>query len=124
MPPTRSCCSGARSRGFTPSPQAYRAAIGLVELARERLTAMQHAGLLRAEVPIEQIERDWTILLSGVVSQQLANAPRQAFDEGRFTAAIPELMTMFADHYSPVHRPRKQAATGRDADRFRHEEEE
>jgi AcrR family transcriptional regulator len=87
--------------GFTPSPQAYQAAIELVELGRGRLKALQDAGLLRAEAPIEQIERDWTILLSGVVSQQLSNAPQQAFDEGHFTAAIPGLIAMFAGHYSP-----------------------
>jgi len=87
--------------GFTPSPQAYQAAIELVELGRGRLKALQDAGLLRAEAPIEQIERDWTILGSGVVSQQLSNAPQQAFDEGHFTAAIPGLIAMFAGHYSP-----------------------
>jgi AcrR family transcriptional regulator len=87
--------------GFTPSPQAYQAAIELIELGRDRLKALQDAGLLRAEAPIEQIERDWTILLSGVVSQQLSNAPQQAFDEGHFTAAIPGLIAMFAGHYSP-----------------------
>jgi AcrR family transcriptional regulator len=87
--------------GFTPSPQAYQAAIELIELGRDRLKALQDAGLLRAEVSIEQIERDWTILLSGVVSQQLSNAPQQAFDEGHFTAAIPGLIAMFAGHYSP-----------------------
>lgn len=86
--------------GFTPSPQAYQAAIELIELGRDLLKALQDAGLLRAEAPIQQIERDWTILLSGVVSQQLSNAPQQAFDEGHFTAAIPELIAMFADHYS------------------------
>jgi len=87
--------------GFTPSQEAYQAAIGLIELARDRVKGLQDAGLLRAEVPAEQIERDWTILLAGVFSQQLANAPDQGFDEGRFTAAIPALMAMFADHYSP-----------------------
>ena len=87
--------------GFTPSPQAYQAAIELVELGRDRFRALQDAGLLRAEVSIEQIERDWTILGSGVVSQQLSNAPQQAFDEGHFTAAIPGLIAMFAAHYSP-----------------------
>ncbi len=86
--------------GFTPSPQAYQAAIELIELGRDLFKALQDAGLLRAEAPIQQIERDWTILLSGVVSQQLSNAPQQAFDEGHFTAAIPELIAMFADHYS------------------------
>ena len=97
--------------GFTPSPQAYQAAIELVELGRDRFRALQDAGLLRAEVSIEQIERDWTILGSGVVSQQLSNAPQQAFDEGRFTAAIPGLIAMFARHYEP---PAPSASRGRE----------
>jgi len=108
--------------GFAPSPEAYQAAIELIELARDRLRALQDAGLLRAEVSVEQMERDWTILLAGVFSQQLSNAPQQTFDEGRFTAAIPELMAMFADHYSPARRHRKQVATRGDADRFRHDQ--
>jgi AcrR family transcriptional regulator len=86
--------------GFTPSPEAYVAAIELIELARDRLRGLQDSGLLRAEVSIEQMERDWTIMLAGVFSQQLSNAPQQRFDEGRFTAAIPELMAMYADYYS------------------------
>jgi len=102
--------------GFAPSPEAYQAAIELIELARDRLRALQDAGLLRPEVSVEQMERDWTILLAGVFSQQLSNAPQQTFHEGRFTAAIPELMAMFADHYSPARRRRKQAATRGDAD--------
>ena len=69
------------------------------------------------------MERDWTILLAGVFSQQLSNAPQQTFDAGRFTAAIPELMAMFADHYSPARRRRKQAATRGDADRLRHDQD-
>jgi AcrR family transcriptional regulator len=100
--------------GFTPSPQAYRAAIDLVELGRDLLKALQYAGLLRTEVPVEQIERDWTILVSGVVSQQLSNAPEQGFGEGRFTAAIPGLIAMFAAHYSP---PKQTPETSRQRSR-------
>jgi len=87
--------------GFAPSPAAYQPAVELIELGRARIAALQDAGLVRADVPIEQIERDWTILVSGVVSQQLSNAPQQAFEDGRFTAALPELVAMFAGHYSP-----------------------
>jgi AcrR family transcriptional regulator len=99
--------------GFTPSPQAYQAAIELVELGRDQLKALQDAGLLRADAPIEQIERDWTILLSGVVSQQLSNAPQQAFDEGHFTAAIPGLLAMFVGHYSPPALAQETSRQGR-----------
>ena len=87
--------------GFTPTPEAYQPAVELAELARDRLKGLQDAGLLRADVPVEQVERAWTILVSGVVSQQLSNAPQQAFAEGRFTAAVPDLVSMFAGYYSP-----------------------
>ena len=87
--------------GFTPSPEAYQPALALAELARDRLKGLQDAGLLRADVPVDQIERDWTILVSGVVSQQLSNAPHQPFGEARFTAAVPGLVSMFAGYYSP-----------------------
>jgi hypothetical protein len=52
-------------------------------------------------VPAAQILRDWTILTAGVVSQQLANAPQESFDQGRFTAALPGLVSMFARYYQP-----------------------
>ncbi|HEX9357895.1 MAG TPA: TetR/AcrR family transcriptional regulator [Streptosporangiaceae bacterium] len=86
--------------GFAPSPEAYQPAVRLIELARARMAALQDAGLVRADVPIEQIERDWSILVSGVVSQQLSNAPQETFEDGRFTAALPGLVSMFAGHYS------------------------
>ncbi len=79
----------------------WRPVPGFAPLARARIAALQDAGLVRADVPIEQIERDWTILVSGVVSQQLSNAPQETFEDGRFTAALPELVSMFAGHYSP-----------------------
>ena len=86
--------------GFAPSPEAYQPAVRLIELGRARIAALQDAGLVRADVPTGQIERDWTILVSGVVSQQLSNAPQQTFEDGRFTTALPELVAMFAGHYS------------------------
>jgi len=87
--------------GFTPSTEAYQPAVALTELVRDRLKELQDAGLLRADVAVDQVERDLTILISGVISQQLSNAPQEPFDEGRFSAAIPALVSMFADYYSP-----------------------
>lgn len=87
--------------GFTPSPQAYEPAVRLLELAEEQFAQLQRRGLLRADLPAAQIHRDWTILISGVVSQQLSNAPRESFDQGHFTAALPGLVSMFARYYQP-----------------------
>ena len=96
--------------GFTPSPQAYEPAVRLLELAEEQFAQLQRRGLLRADLPARQIHRDWTILISGVVSQQLSNAPRESFEQGRFTAALPGLVSMFARYYQP---PAASASRGR-----------
>ena len=85
--------------GFTPSPQAYEPAVRLLELAEEQFAQLQRRGLIRADLPAGQIHRDWAILISGVISQQLSNAPHESFEEGRFTAALPGLVSMFANHY-------------------------
>jgi len=87
--------------GFTPSPQAYEPAVRLLELAEEQFAQLQRRGLIRADLPAGQIHRDWTILIAGVVSQQLSNAPHESFDQGRFTAALPGLVSMFARYYQP-----------------------
>src|SRR6266568_7337947 len=96
--------------GFAPSPEAYQPAVRLIELARARIAALQDAGLARADVPAGQIARDWTILVSGVVSQQLSNAPQETFEDGRFTTALPGLVSMFAGHYSPRTPPPARAS--------------
>jgi len=86
--------------GFTPSERAYAPAIRLVELSRERLGALQSRGLIRDDVSLDDLQRQWTIVTSGVISQQLANAPDQSFESGAFTAAIPDVVAMFAKHYA------------------------
>lgn len=96
--------------GFTPSPEACEPAAELVRLSIERFAGLQRMGLVRTGVPAELVHRDWAILLSGVVSQQLSNAPGEDFGTGRFTAALPGLAAMFARHYEP---PATSAATGR-----------
>ena len=48
---------------------------------------------------IEVMQRDWTVIVSGVVSQQLANAPEETFEGGRFTSTLPGLVEMFVAHY-------------------------
>src|SRR4051794_26791375 len=59
--------------GFSPSEQAYAPAIRLIDMSRERFSDLQRRGLLRDDVPLDDIQRDWTIVVSGITSQQLAN---------------------------------------------------
>jgi AcrR family transcriptional regulator len=85
--------------GFTPSAAAYAPAIALVELSHAWLTDLQEQGLVRSDADIDHVQRDWTVLTAGVVSQQLSNAPGEPLSTGRFTSALPDLVAMFARHY-------------------------
>ncbi|HET6817326.1 MAG TPA: TetR/AcrR family transcriptional regulator [Mycobacteriales bacterium] len=85
--------------GFQPSDEAYAPAVELYEEGLARLARLQQRGLIRPDVPIDDVQRDWTVVISGVVSQQLSNAPDQPFDSGRFTTALPGLVDMFVTYY-------------------------
>lgn len=94
--------------GFQPSASAYEPAVALVELSRDWLSDLQQRGLLRHDVDVDVVFRDWTILTTGVVSQQMSNAPEADFDEGWFTGALPTLVAMFAQHYQPPAKARRK----------------
>ena len=60
---------------------------------------MQTRGLFRRDVEVQTLMRTWTVLVSGVVTQQLANAPDEPFESGTFTSALPDLVDMYLAHY-------------------------
>ena len=86
--------------GYEPTPEAYEPAVATLGLARERMARLQELGMLRADADLDELLGAWTVLTGGVVSQQLANAPHQPFEEGSFTRLLPALVAMFAAHYS------------------------
>jgi AcrR family transcriptional regulator len=92
--------------GYRPGEAAYAPAVELYEHGRARLRALQERGLVRADADVEAAHRDWTVLISGVISQQLANAPEEPFERGRFTTALPGLIAMFVAHYGDPARAR------------------
>jgi AcrR family transcriptional regulator len=85
--------------GFTPSVEAYRPAVEMVELTAALFASLKERGLTRPDASVDDMQRDWTVLVSGVISQQLSNAPHESFADGRFTSAFPHLTTMFAQFY-------------------------
>ncbi|MEO7981692.1 MAG: TetR/AcrR family transcriptional regulator, partial [Sporichthyaceae bacterium] len=85
--------------GFTPSAEAYAPAVELVQRSHDWFADLQQRGLVRADADVDHVLRDWTVLTAGVVSQQMSNAPGDTLATGRFTAALPGLVTMFARHY-------------------------
>jgi AcrR family transcriptional regulator len=95
--------------GFTPTPEAYAPAVELLELVTQRFAELQRQRLIRDDVTAEQVTRDWTVVTSGVVSQQLSNGPDESFEAGMFSAALPRIAAMFATYYQrPVPNPAPQ----------------
>jgi AcrR family transcriptional regulator len=95
---------------FEPSRKAYEPAVQLIELTSSRFAELQLRGLLRSDVSVEDAVRDWTIVASGVISQQLSNAPEEDLSSGRFTSALPGLVAMFTDYYSAPSRKKERKA--------------
>jgi AcrR family transcriptional regulator len=85
--------------GFEPSPEAYAPAVELLEAAHRQFVQLQERGLLRQDLSADDILRDWTVVIAGVTTQQLSNAPDESFENGRFTAALPGLVAMFCRTY-------------------------
>jgi AcrR family transcriptional regulator len=84
---------------YEPSADAYEPAVEMLARARTLFVTLCDRGLFAADTDIDDALQMWTVLCSGVMTQQLANAPQQSFDEGRFTTQLPELVAMFLAHY-------------------------
>jgi len=84
---------------FTPSPDAYQPAVELVDRTRTLFSDMRDRGLLRSDADLDAAVRDWIVVVSGVLSQQLANAPDEDAETGRFVSALPSLTRMFTREY-------------------------
>ena len=93
--------SGRPVPGYEPSPEAYEPAVRLMERGRTALAALRDRGALRADADVDELVRVWTMVISGVVSQQLANAPTERFEDGRFTTLLPQMVEMYLRFYTP-----------------------
>lgn len=85
--------------GYEPSAEAYVPAVATIEATHQVFARLQQRGLLCSDVPVEHLLRSWTVLLSGIVTQQLANAPQEPFESGRFTALLPDVVQMYVKQY-------------------------
>src|SRR4051812_43091437 len=55
--------------GFRPSQSAYEPAVALYERNLEWLSDLQRGGRIRSDVDVADVLRDWTVVISGVISQ-------------------------------------------------------
>ena len=85
--------------GFVPSERAYAHAVELERMSREFLVALRSAGVLREDADIDLVYRTQTAVISGVITQQLANAPGEPFETGTFTSTLPDVVAMWLAHH-------------------------
>jgi AcrR family transcriptional regulator len=91
--------------GYEPSEVAYAPAVEVFELGQRAFTGLRERGLFRPDVDTDEAFRQWTVLIAGVVSQQLSNAPHESFDGGTFSSGVPQLVAMFLQFYGPAAGP-------------------
>lgn len=87
--------------GYVPSAEAYADARITFDRNHRMFLRLQELGLLTADVALDEIFRAWTVLVSGVITQQLANAPDEPYASGAYTSLFPQLVAMFCTHYAP-----------------------
>jgi AcrR family transcriptional regulator len=90
--------------GFVPSVRAYAPAVELAALSREHLAGLRDAGVFPAALDLDVAFRTLTAVISGVVTQQLSNAPDEPFETGTFTATLPDVVAMWLAHHGAPQR--------------------
>ena len=87
---------------FEPSIESFAPGLAVVEDIKQMLAeAVDRGQVAPAAASLEAMSL-LSILVTGIVSQQLANAPDEPFEAGRFTRLAPQVFAMFRAHYPPV----------------------
>jgi AcrR family transcriptional regulator len=85
--------------GFAPSPGAYAPAVELERMNRGFLAELRDAGVLAPGADLDLAYRTQTAVISGLISQQLANAPGEPFESGTWTSTLPDVVAMWLAHH-------------------------
>ncbi len=87
--------------GFAPSPAAFAPSIELVQEVRRLLQVAVDHGQLHPDAASQEGTALLSVLVAGVMSQQLANQPKASWDHGRFTSLTPRVLELFRCAYPP-----------------------
>jgi AcrR family transcriptional regulator len=86
--------------GYSPSAATFQVSVRQMEQLAAEFTAAVRAGQLRAGADSVEAVRLYTVVLSGVISQQMSNEPGVTFDVGVFSGLLDEALDMFFAHYA------------------------
>jgi hypothetical protein len=94
---------------FEPSPEAFAPSVEMVALERAAMADAVAAGQLGPEADSDEAIYLVSTLITGVLSQAMANEPGLPWGQGRFTTQFPKLMKLLVAAYPPG-TPRAEAA--------------
>ena len=84
---------------FAPSPAAFAPSVDMVTLQRAALADAVAAGQLGPEADSDEAVYLVSTLISGVLTQAMANEPTLEWGQGRFTPTFPKLMRLLVAAY-------------------------
>lgn len=87
--------------GFEPSEQSFALSVEGMREARGHLAGAVARGELGPHADSDDALRLLTVVMSGLLSQQMANDPGSTYELGAFTRLTDEALDMFFDHFSP-----------------------
>jgi AcrR family transcriptional regulator len=87
--------------GFAPSAETFAVSVAQMDQLRAGFAEAAAAGLLHPDAASGQAQRLFTVVLSGVISQQLANQPGASYEAGMFTSLTDAALDMFFTQYAP-----------------------
>lgn len=87
--------------GFQPSPDAFAPSEEDATVLRAAFAAAVRQGQLSPAADSDDAVRLYTVVLSGLISQQLANQPGVPFDEGVFSRLTETAIDQFLSAYTP-----------------------
>ncbi|KAA9155994.1 TetR/AcrR family transcriptional regulator [Amycolatopsis acidicola] len=86
---------------FEPSAAAMRPSIEMVEIIRGTLKDAVAAGELDPAADSDEGVALVSIVVSGALTQQLANEPKAGYETGRFSSLLPRAFDMFVRYFAP-----------------------
>ncbi|SRR5712691_7459530 len=91
--------------GFAPTAATFAVSVAQMDQLRAGFAEAAQAGLLHPDAACDQAQRLFTVVLSGVISQQLANQPGASYEAGMFTSLTDAALDMFFARYTPAGGP-------------------
>jgi AcrR family transcriptional regulator len=87
--------------GFAPTATTFAVSVQQMEEVRVEFAEAVRLGQLRPQAASVEAQRLYTVVLSGVISQQMANEPGAGYDTGIFSSLTDAAFDMFFARYAP-----------------------